>query len=241
MTRILLDDLRAADNDNKTIGRPTHDSILVRLVTAGALLAAAAGAALAQAPKPWKHGIIAPKADAGFLLMAAKRGFAEKEGLKLELLEVKDDQIGLKALLSGELDSYEGGAQGAIAVNVRGGDVKIMGCHWVVVPHGIMVKAGIDKIEDLKGRAVAVSAPGSFPDMLARLALAKFKIATVTPPWSGAWSTPPWCRTNICRWRARKASRCCWRARTRCRISCASACSPAPRCSPSGARTPSVF
>src|SRR6476661_10052736 len=151
--------------------------VLVRLVTAGALLAAAAGAALAQAPKPWKHGIIAPKADAGFLLMAAKRGFAEKEGLKLELLEVKDDQIGLKALLSGELDSYEGGAQGAIAVNVRGGDVKIMGCHWVVVPHGIMVKAGIDKIEDLKGRAVAVSAPGSFPDMLARLALAKFKIA----------------------------------------------------------------
>ena len=151
--------------------------VLVRLMTAGALLAAAAGPALAQAPKPWKHGIIAPKADAGFLLMAAKRGFAEKEGLKLELLEVKDDQIGLKALLAGELDSYEGGVQGAIAVNVRGGDVKIMGCHWVVVPHGIMVKAGIDKIEDLKGKAVAVSAPGSFPDMLARLALAKFKIA----------------------------------------------------------------
>ena len=103
--------------------------VLVRLMTAGALLVAAASPALAQAPKPWKHGIIAPKADAGFLLMAAKRGFAEKEGLKLELLEVKDDQIGLKALLSGELDSYEGGVQGAIAVNVRGGDVKIMGCH----------------------------------------------------------------------------------------------------------------
>ena len=151
--------------------------VLVRLVTAGALLATAAGSALGQAPKPWKHGIIAPKADAGFLLMAAKRGFAEKEGLKLELLEVKDDQIGLKALLAGELDSYEGGVQGAIAVNVRGGDVKIMGCHWVVVPHGIMAKAGIDKIDDLKGKAVAVSAPGSFPDMLARLALAKFKIA----------------------------------------------------------------
>src|SRR6187200_311291 len=142
--------------------------VLVRLATAGALLVAAANPALAQAPsKPWKHGIIAPKADAGFLLMATKRGFAEREGLKLELLEVKDDQIGLKALLAGELDSYEGGAQGAIAAGVRGGDVKIMGCHWVVVPHGIMVKAGIEKMEDLKGRAVAVSTPGSFPDMLA--------------------------------------------------------------------------
>jgi NitT/TauT family transport system substrate-binding protein len=149
--------------------------VLVRLVTAGALLAAAAGSAFGQAPKPWKHGIIAPKADAGFLLMAAKRGFAEKEGLKLDLLEVRMTRSGSRRC--GELDSYEGGVQGAIAVNVRGGDVKIMGCHWVVVPHGIMVKAGINRIEDLKGRAVAVSAPGSFPDMLARRALAKFKIA----------------------------------------------------------------
>jgi NitT/TauT family transport system substrate-binding protein len=152
-------------------------SIPVRLVAALTLLAAGAVSAQAQVLKPWKHGIIAPKADAGFLLMAAKRDFAEKEGLKLELLEVKDDQIGLKALLAGELDSYEGGVQGAIAADVRGADVKIMGCHWVVVPHGIMVKAGIDKMDDLKGKAIAVSAPGSFPDMLARLALGKFKIA----------------------------------------------------------------
>ena len=152
-------------------------SLLLPLLAAGAALAAAAGPVAAQTLKPWKHGIIAPKADAGFLLMAARRGFAEREGLKLELLEVKDDQIGLKALLAGELDSYEGGAQGAIAANVRGADVKIVGCHWVVVPHGIMVKAGIDKMEDLKGKAVAVSAPGSFPDMLARVALARFKLS----------------------------------------------------------------
>jgi NitT/TauT family transport system substrate-binding protein len=152
-------------------------SLLLPLLAAGAVLAAAAGSAAAQTLKPWKHGIIAPKADAGFLLMAARRGFAEREGLKLELLEVKDDQIGLKALLAGELDSYEGGAQGAIAANVRGADVKIVGCHWVVVPHGIMVRAGVDKMEDLKGKAIAVSAPGSFPDMLARVALTRFKLS----------------------------------------------------------------
>src|SRR5262249_51381827 len=53
----------------------------------------------------------------------------------------------------------------------------VMGCHWVVVPHAIMVKAGVDKMEDLRGKSIAVSAPGSFPDMLARVALAKFNIA----------------------------------------------------------------
>src|SRR3989442_9191113 len=142
-------------------------SILARLVAAGAMLAAGAGAAPAQALKPWKHGIIARKADAGFLLMAAKRGFAEREGLKLELLEVKDDQIGLKALLAGELDSYEGGAQGAIAAGLGGGDRKIMGCHSAVFPHRIIVKVGIANIVDLNGKIIAVAAPGSLPDMLA--------------------------------------------------------------------------
>jgi NitT/TauT family transport system substrate-binding protein len=148
----------------------------IRVALAAALVAASPAAAQAQAPKLWKHGIIAPKADAGFLLMAAKRGFAELEGLKLELLEVKDDQIALKALLAGELDSYEGGAQGAIAAGVRGADVKMLGCHWVVIPHGIMVRAGIATIDDLKGKSIAVSSPGSFPDMLARAALTRFKI-----------------------------------------------------------------
>src|ERR1700724_3358365 len=151
--------------------------ILARLAAAGAMLAAAARAAAAQPPNPWKHGIIAPKADAGFLLMAAKRGFAEREGLKLELLEVKDDQIGLKALLAGELDSYEGGVQGTIAADIRGADVKIIGCHWPLVPHGLMVKAGIGTVADLKGKSIAVSSPGSFPDLLARVALAKFNLS----------------------------------------------------------------
>ena len=109
-------------------------------IAASLLLAAAVAPAQAQGAKPWRHGIIAPKSDAGFLLMAARGGFAEREGLKLELLEVKDDQIGLKALLAGELESYEGGVQGTIAADVRGADVKIIGCHWPLVPHGLMVK-----------------------------------------------------------------------------------------------------
>jgi len=72
-------------------------TFLLRLVggaSIGAVLVLAASLpAGAQSNKPWRHGIIAPKADAGFLLMAARRGFAASEGLKLELLEVKDDAV----------------------------------------------------------------------------------------------------------------------------------------------------
>jgi hypothetical protein len=65
-------------DDDRPGGRAMKRPMLLGLMAAGVLLAAAAGPAAAQAQKPWKHGIIAPKADAGFLLMAAKRGFAER-------------------------------------------------------------------------------------------------------------------------------------------------------------------
>lgn len=154
--------------------------VRIRLVALAAILGAALGltpqSAFAQG-KPWKHALLNAKGDAGFFMMAAKKGFAAKQGLNLELLQVKDDQIGLKALIAGEVDSFEGGPQGAFAAVARGADVKIIGCHWVVLPHGIYVRDDIHKVEDLKGKSIAVSSPNTMPDLLARAALAKYGIA----------------------------------------------------------------
>ena len=47
----------------------------------------------------------------------------------------------------------------------------------MVVPHGIYAKEGIKTVEDLKGKQIAVSAPNSMPDMLARSALAKYGVS----------------------------------------------------------------
>jgi NitT/TauT family transport system substrate-binding protein len=135
------------------------------------ILGMAAQPAAAQ-DKVWKHGLINAKADAGIFMMVSTRDFAAKQGLKLEVSQFKDDQLALKALIAGELDSFEGGPQGVFAADAKGGDAKILGCHWVVVPHGIYAKEGINKVEDLKGKQIAVSAPNSMPNMLAREALA---------------------------------------------------------------------
>ena len=121
--------------------------------------------------KVWRHGLINAKADAGIFMMVSTRDFAAKQGLKLEVSQFKDDQLALKALIAGELDSFEGGPQGVFAIDAKGGDAKILGCHWVVVPHGIYATAAIAKVEDLKGKQIAVSAPNSMPNMLAREAL----------------------------------------------------------------------
>src|SRR6476660_822869 len=127
--------------------------------------------------KVWKHGLINAKADAGIFLMVSTRDFAKKQGLKIETSQFKDDQLALKALIAGELDSFEGGPQGVFAADAKGGDIKLLGCHWIVVPHAIYANEKIAKVEDLKGKQIAVSAPNSMPDMLARSALAKFGVS----------------------------------------------------------------
>ena len=139
--------------------------------------AAAFAASAAAQEKVWHHGLINAKADAGILLMVSTRDFAAKQGLTLKVSQFKDDQLALKAMIAGELDSFEGGPQGVFAADAKGADAKILGCHWVVVPHGIYAKDDIKKIEDLKGKQIAVSAPNSMPNMLAIEALAKYGIS----------------------------------------------------------------
>jgi NitT/TauT family transport system substrate-binding protein len=128
--------------------------------------------------KVWRHGIIEAKSDAGIFYMASKRDFAQKLGLKLEFVPLKTDTIELKAALAGELDSFEGGPQGAIVAASRGADIKVIGCNWLVVPHGLFVRNEINSVADLKGKAIAVSAPGSFPELVARAVLEKAKVPT---------------------------------------------------------------
>jgi NitT/TauT family transport system substrate-binding protein len=157
-------------------------TIANRKCTARAAIVAAATICALSIPaaaqeKVWKHGLLNAKSDAGIFMMVSTRDFAAKQGLKIEISQFKDDQIALKSLIAGELDSFEGGPQGVFAADSKGADIKILGCHWVVVPHGIYATDAIKKVEDLKGKSIAVSSPNTMPDMLARSALAKYGVS----------------------------------------------------------------
>jgi len=126
--------------------------------------------------KPWKHVVIEPKGDAGFMLMVGERDFASRHGLKLEIVPMKNGALAHKALLAGEVDSIESSPGAAILAGARGADIKIIGCDWPGVPHGLMVKSTITKVEDLKGKTIAVAAPGSLPNLLINAILEKHKM-----------------------------------------------------------------
>jgi len=146
-------------------------------VAAAAIVAALMSVATAQTPKPWRHGIIEPKSDAGFVLMVTQRDFAEKFGLKVEAVKLKSAGLAVKALLSGELDSIEAGAAESITAAAQGADLKIVGCPWPGVPHALLARPGIANIADLKGKTIAAAAPGALPELFARALLDKYGFA----------------------------------------------------------------
>jgi NitT/TauT family transport system substrate-binding protein len=139
-------------------------------------ITAALTSAQAQELKSWKHGVIEPKGDGGFSFMVGQRDFAAKHGLKVELVKLKSGSLAHRALLAGELDSIESSPGAAILAGARGADIKIVGCDWPHPPQGLMVRANINKVEDLKGKTVAVSAPGSLPNLLIGAILDKYNV-----------------------------------------------------------------
>ena len=146
-------------------------TIFAALACAGVTLPA-----MAQDVKTWKHGIIEPKGDGGISLMVGERDFGAKHGLKIEIVKIKNGATAHKALLAGELDSIESSPGAAILAGAHGADIKIVGCDWPGVPHGLMVRDTIKTVADLKGKTVAVAAPGSLPNLLIGAILERDKL-----------------------------------------------------------------
>jgi len=131
----------------------------------------------ALAQTSWHHGIIEAKSDAGFQVMAVRGGFAPKLGLDLKYSYFQNDVIMLRAMLAGELDSYEGTPGPALVAGARNAGVKIIGCQWQNVVHSVFARAEFKGPADMKGATMAISAPNAAPDMIAKAYLTQNHIA----------------------------------------------------------------
>ncbi|HEX9465589.1 MAG TPA: ABC transporter substrate-binding protein [Alphaproteobacteria bacterium] len=154
--------------------RRTTQAIAALAIGLAALVAGLTPAAAADL-KPWRYGVLDAKSDAGFSFMIT-RGFAERQGLKLEVVQLPADTQLLQALVSGEVDAFEGSPGNDIVAAARGADVKIIGCTWPGLPHAVFTRK-LAAVGDLKGKNVAAGPPGSLPDLLLRILLDKSGIA----------------------------------------------------------------
>ena len=145
--------------------------ILSKQLLLGVMLVACGVQTSFAQEKVWKHGTLAPKGDAGIIYMAAENGFGKRAGVAIEMIALKGDAMLTKALMAGEIDSYEGSPGGPMIAASKGADIKIIGCSWTTLPYAIYTKPEVKTLADLKGKAIAVSDPGSLPDLFARAAI----------------------------------------------------------------------
>jgi NitT/TauT family transport system substrate-binding protein len=160
----------------ETAARRTASFVALTLALAWCAAGPAAAQTGKESNKPWRHALIQPKSDAGILLMPQYGGFFKKLGLDIGITNVKDDEIMLHALIAGDLDSFEGGPSAGIIADAHGADVKITGCSWLMVPHGVFVHDDITAMDQLKGKTIAISSPSAFPDLFAKGALDHFNV-----------------------------------------------------------------
>jgi NitT/TauT family transport system substrate-binding protein len=168
--------------------RPGMTAVFVGFFASLALTFISATAAHAE--DLWRHGTLVPKGDAGFIYMAAEGGFAKAEGLDLKMQAFQNDTLMMKALIAGELDSYEGSPISPLIALSKGADVKILGCTWPKLTYSLFSHDGIGAIADLKGKKVGISAPGSLPDVVARALLKQAGISPSEVSFVAAGSDP---------------------------------------------------
>ncbi|WGF89782.1 ABC transporter substrate-binding protein [Marinivivus vitaminiproducens] len=133
----------------------------------GATLASGIGPA--EAADAWRHGVVEAKGDSGIIFMPTR--FSEKYDIDLTMIEFVSSTVPVKALLAGEIDSYSTTPLVAIAAMSEGASLRFVGCNWPGMTYDLYGQADVKSVEDLRGKSVGVSGPGSAPDLFAREAL----------------------------------------------------------------------
>src|SRR6266851_8254687 len=140
----------------------------LRITTASLGLAIALGAAAPSAqaadPIPFKIGISAPVVTIFPVWMAEAGGFYEKEGLKVDVINMEGGTRGLQVLLSGEIQGMHVGLAPAVLANKQGADLRLVTSTCNTIPITMFTKAGVG-MGDLKGKTFGISTFGSETDV----------------------------------------------------------------------------
>jgi sulfonate transport system substrate-binding protein len=92
----------------------------------------------------------------------------EKHGLDAEVITMNGSGISSKALIGGSIDIAPIATPTVINADLAGADMAILAHTMPGVVHALMVKPEIKRVEDLKGKKIAVSTLGSLTDFLVR-------------------------------------------------------------------------
>ena len=104
-------------------------------------------------------------------MYAYDKGVFERHGLDVEFIYIDSGTKAATALIAGNVDACQIAGSAIINAAVAGAPVKIVAGLFNTYVYSLMVTADVQAPEDLIGKAVAISQPGSASDFAIRVAL----------------------------------------------------------------------
>src|SRR5258708_17970230 len=141
----------------------TEETMRIGTIVIGLALALSIPAQAAELT-PFKIGISAPVVTIFPVWMAEAGGFYEKEGLKVEVVNMEGGTRGLQVLLSGEIQAMHVGLAPAVLANKQGADLRLITSTCNTIPITMFTKPGVG-MGDLKGKTFGISSFGSETDI----------------------------------------------------------------------------
>jgi NitT/TauT family transport system substrate-binding protein len=105
------------------------------------------------------------------LWLAKEGNYYEKHGLAAEAITIPGSSLALQAMLAGELPIIQLGGAASIQANFSGADTVIVATIVRKFLFWIFARAGIERMEDLKGKVFGTTRFGTLSDLAARFAL----------------------------------------------------------------------
>jgi len=91
------------------------------------------------------------------LWVAHDQGLFSKYGADVKLAYIQGNRVMLSALTAGEIQFYQGGAEGLIRLVSGGGDGVFIATQYNTVAHYVLLTdPSITKVEDLRGKRIAI-------------------------------------------------------------------------------------
>ena len=103
---------------------------------------------------------------------AADKGIFAKNAIDADLRFIASS-TGIAAILAGEIQVFQGGGSETLSANAAGSDLVLIGNLVPIYPYVFMATADIKTLNDLRGKKVGVSSPGSTSDIATRIGLTK--------------------------------------------------------------------
>ena len=105
--------------------------------------------------------------------VAQDKGLFTKQGLNVELSFIQGSVAALPALAAGEVSILQTTPVAAVQAKIKGIDTVVLGDHIPFINQRLVGVAGVKTIQDLKGKTIGATKPGSSDDFTLALVLKK--------------------------------------------------------------------